>query len=571
VPETGSSVGDDASSESVTREQDRLRRLVEAGISLTSELSLEAVLERLVETGAALTGARYAALGVIDPSGHGLKRFVTTGVDEETARTIGSPPAGRGILGVLIHDAKPLRLHDLATDPRSVGFPPGHPQMRTFLGVPILLRGVAYGNLYLTEKQRGDDFTDEDEEIATLLAAQAAVAIENARLYESATRWMRQLESLADIGNMLVGDLELRPMLEQICTRLRELVHARSVFAALPTPQGDLRIEAAADEHDISPAVGLRIPLTGSKSGQAFVGRRTYRVDSFLDDPVIDHDVAGRFAELARLPVPSAGIFVPLVVRERAIGVLVVHDKIAATAGGSHRFDEDDVRLVGSFASRAAVAIDLSQRVERDVLRRVVAAQEVERRRLARELHDETGQALTSMLLGLRTAEETGDEETRRRMLASLRELATATLQDVRRLAVELRPKSLDDFGLVPALERLVDAFSERTRIEAHVQAHLERRLPPDVETAVYRIVQEALTNVAKHARATIVSILVTVTDGALTAVIEDDGVGFSPGTPVEGLGLMGMRERVNLLGGRLTVESGDGAGTTIVVEVPVP
>ena len=147
---------------------------------------------------------------------HVLERFVTTGVDAETHAAIGDLPRGRGILGVLIHDAAPLRLHELGEDPRSVGFPPGHPPMHTFLGVPVMLRGVAYGNLYLTEKDSGEDFSDEDEELVTLLAAQAAVAIENARLYESATRWLRQLESLNEVGNALVGELELAPLLQLI-------------------------------------------------------------------------------------------------------------------------------------------------------------------------------------------------------------------------------------------------------------------------------------------------------------------------------------------------------------------
>src|SRR5262249_2268153 len=154
-----------------------------------------------------LTGARYAALGVIDRTGQQLERFLTTGVDEATHEAIGDPPRGRGILGVLIRDAKPLRLREISDDPRSVGFPPHHPPMRTFLGVPILLRGVAYGNLYLTEKEGGEDFTDEDEELTQLLAAQAAVAIENARLYESATRWLRQLESLNEVADALVGEM----------------------------------------------------------------------------------------------------------------------------------------------------------------------------------------------------------------------------------------------------------------------------------------------------------------------------------------------------------------------------
>src|SRR5204862_1185492 len=161
-----------------------------------------------------LTGARYAALGVIDETGTELERFLTTGIDPETHAAIGELPRGRGILGVLIRNAEPLRLESIADDPRSVGFPPNHPPMRGFLGVPVLLRGVAYGNLYLTEKEGGADFTDEDEELVMLLASQAAVAIENARLYESATRWLRQLESLNEVGNALVGELELPTLLQ---------------------------------------------------------------------------------------------------------------------------------------------------------------------------------------------------------------------------------------------------------------------------------------------------------------------------------------------------------------------
>ena len=199
----------------------RWRALIDAGIAVTSELSLDAVLQRIIEAAATLTGARYAALGVIDPSGQTLERFLTTGLDAETYERIGDLPHGRGILGVLIHDAHALRLHDLTTDSRAVGFPPHHPLMQSFLGVPILLRGVAYGNLYLTEKEGGQDFTTEDEELTTLLAAQAAVAIENARLYESATRWLRQLESLTEIGNALAAETELAQQIGRASCRER--------------------------------------------------------------------------------------------------------------------------------------------------------------------------------------------------------------------------------------------------------------------------------------------------------------------------------------------------------------
>src|SRR5438034_1901308 len=203
---------------------DRLRVLVETGIAINSELSLDGVLERIVEAAARVTDAHYAALGVIDRAGTGLERFVTYGMTEEVEQQIGDPPHGRGILGVLIRDARNLRLHNLAEHPRSVGFPPGHPPMHTFLGVPILLRGVAYGNLYLTEKDGGGDFTDEDEELARVLAAQAAVAIENARLYESSTRWLRQFETLNEIGNALASELEVGALLSLVARRLRELL-----------------------------------------------------------------------------------------------------------------------------------------------------------------------------------------------------------------------------------------------------------------------------------------------------------------------------------------------------------
>src|SRR5262245_43520210 len=218
-------------------ETDRLRTLVETGIAINSELSLGGVLERIVEAAAQLTGAQYAALGVIDPTGTGVERFVTYGIAPGVQTEIGEPPHGRGILGVLIRDAHPLRLHDLTEDPRSVGFPPGHPQMHSFLGVPIMLRGVAFGNLYLTEKE-GGDFGQDDEELVTLLAAQAAVAVENARLYESATTWSQQLESLNEVGAALVGELELEPLLELVVKRLRELIDARLVAIALPAGGG---------------------------------------------------------------------------------------------------------------------------------------------------------------------------------------------------------------------------------------------------------------------------------------------------------------------------------------------
>jgi signal transduction histidine kinase len=542
-------------------EPDRLRALLDAGIALSSELSLDAVLQKIVEAAAELTDAQYAALGVIDPTGQILEQFVVTGIDAETQAAIGDLPRGRGILGVLIHEATPLRLDDLATHPRSVGFPPNHPPMRSFLGVPIMLRGIAYGNLYLTEKADGAPFTEEDEELTMLLASQAAVAVENARLYESATRWLRQLESLNEIADALVSEMELPRLLDLVAARLRDLVRARIVAIGLPAQNGDLIIRAAAGV-GAADFAGLRLPAGESKMGRVLERRRSERVDSILDDLEVKRDAARRMGA-------RTGLYVPLMLRDRAIGVISAHDR----EGADPRFSDEDVRLAETFAARVAVAVDLSERVASDALRRVVAAQELERRRLARELHDETGQALTSILLGLKAVEDAGSEVDVRAATGQLRELVVTTLQDVRRLAVELRPKALDDFGLVPALERLAETFGEQTGIQIELEPQLgEQRLPSELETALYRITQEALTNVVKHAHAKSVSIVLTRREGSVTALIEDDGRGFTPAeTREDGLGMLGMQERIALVGGQLTVESSQAGGTTIAVEVPVP
>jgi len=541
---------------------DRLRVLVDAGIALSSELSLDVLLQRLVETAAELTGARYAALGVIDQTGTALERFLTTGIDAETHAAIGDLPKGRGILGVLIREFAPLRLANLADDPRSVGFPAHHPPMHTFLGVPILLRGVAYGNIYLTEKDGGGEFTDDDQEVIQLLAAQAAVAIENTRLYETSTRWMHHLESLNEIGDALAGELELEPLLGLIARRLRSLVQARLVLIALPDPGADgLRVAAADGEgSDAYGLVGTELALGTSKTGRVMQRGRSERVDSILDDPEIDQQAARRIGA-------RSALYVPLIVESSAIGVAVVHDKL----GPSPSFTDEDVRLTESLAVRAATAVALSQRVSRDAVRRVVEAQESERARLARELHDETGQALTSILLGLKSLDDRVRDEEGRAAVAELRELVVSTLHDVRRLTVELRPAALDDFGLVPAIERLLDTAGEQSGLTVDLQSEVgDVRLPTETETTLFRIVQEALTNVLKHAAAERVTVLLSNADAGVRLVVQDDGCGFDPSQARDdGVGLLGMRERVSLVGGRLTVESTEGAGTMLTVEVP--
>lgn len=505
--------------------QDRLRALVGAGIELNSELSLEGVFSRLVASVANLTGARHAALGVFSASGSEIERFVTFGIDPGAT----------------------ISADDFLSGPGT-------------LSVPVMIRGTAFGDLFLAAKRNAQFFTAEDEELVRALAGQASVAIENARLYESATGWLEQLESLNEVGNALVRETDLTRLLQLICQRLRELLRARMVVIGLPASEGELRF-AAADGEGAADLLETRVPRDRSKLGLVLERRRSERVDSAADDPEVN-------PEIARLIGIHAGLWVPLLVRERAIGVILVVDRV----GSDPRFSEEDLRLAEVFASRAAVAVEMSERVARDALRRVVAAQELERRRLSRELHDETGQTLTSVLLGLNAIAEAPGSERAGVEAERLRELVTQTLKDVRRLAVELRPKALDDFGLVPALKRLGAGFSEQTGIRVEVESYLgEDRLPTEIETALYRIVQESLTNVVKHARASLVSVLITRKNGSVIAVIEDDGRGFDAGASRdEGLGLVGMEERVALLNGKLQVESSEGAGTTVVAEVPL-
>jgi signal transduction histidine kinase len=542
---------------SVDTEAGRLRRLLESGIALTSELSLEALLRKVIETAVELTGAQYGALGVIDRSGTGLEQFITVGIDAELQKSIGDLPHGRGILGVLIRDREMLRLRDLTDDPRSVGFPPGHPPMETFLGVPIALRGTAFGNLYLTEKEGGEEFTIGDEEIVRLLAAQAAVAIENARLYESSRQWSRQLESLNEVSEALAGETDLTQVFELAASRLRELVDARVVMIQRPAPDGVSLVVEAASGEGADRLLGLKLDALRSKSGRTLERRRSERIDSLIDDPEVDQSAP-------RLVEASAALYVPLIVRDQAVGVIVAYDKI----GASPRFADADMRIAQAFANRAAVAIELSERVGRRAVRSLLEGQELERKRFARELHDETGQALASILLGLKALErELGEEP-----LAVIRDLVGSALGDIRRLTVELRPPALDDFGLAAALERLASVVAERSGLDVDVNVGVPAgTLSPEHETAIYRIVQEALTNVVKHASARSISIVVATAGGMVRTVIEDDGAGFAPGAVREGaLGLAGMRERAQLLGGRFEVDSSPDSGTTLVAEIPV-
>lgn len=540
--------------------ENRLRHLVDANVAVGSEASLDDVLQKTVEVAARLVAARYAALGVLDRTGSHLERLVTTGMDDTTRARIGDLPSDHGVLRILLREARPVRVADVTKEPHFFGFPHGHPPMRSFLGVPIFVRGVVYGDLYLAEKEDGE-FTETDEEIVTLLAAQTGLTIEKVQIHEGAVHWLRQLEALDELTH---GVLEKREdvsrLLALVARRLRELIRARAVLISVPAPSGGLRV-AAADGEGAADLLGYDVP-SESKHARILARGKSERIDSVLEDPEFDQAVAHRVGGVAAL-------LIPLVFQERAIGVASAFNR----NGPDPRFTDDDLRLAEAFATRASLAVHLSERVARETVDAILEAQEAERSRIARELHDETGSALTAVLLGLAAIDAAATLPEARGAATALRETARSTLENVGRLAFALRPSALDEFGLVPALRDLSGRLEEQggPTVELEVDLPDATRLPAKLETAVFRITQEALTNVVKHADAKAVHVTLARRERSVVLAVEDDGRGFSPAQQRDGgLGLVGMRERVASVNGALEIESRRGAGTRLTVEIPL-
>jgi signal transduction histidine kinase len=550
-------------------EDSRLRRLLEVGRSLVSELDLELVLDRVLEVARELTGARYAALGILDERRQELEQFLTAGVDQATHRAIGDLPRGHGILGVLIEDPQPLRLHDVGEHPRSYGFPLGHPPMHTFLGVPVLVRGQAWGNLYLTEKAEGKDFDEGDEQALVVLADWAAIAIENARLYNSVRsrrdeleRTVSALETTSSIARAVGGETDLDRVLELLVKRGRALVEARSMVVALREGE-TLVIQAAAGELPDG-LEGRRIALEGTVAGEVL---RTQRPERLAD--------ASRRARysLADEVGATSGLTVPLVHRGEAVGVLAAFDRV--TSGPE--FTSEDQRLMLAFAASAATAVATAQNVAAQGLRRSVEASERERLRWARELHDESLQELAALRMTLSSARRTGEQPTLEAAVDEAVERVSTAIDALRALITDMRPAALDQLGAGSAVEALIDRTRRLSGMNITATIELaseaggqEHRHAPEVEVAIYRLVQEGLTNAAKHAPGSEVNVSVQEGDEDVTVVIRDDGPGFDPGAVTEGFGLIGLGERVTLAGGKMHVDSARGAGTTIQASLPI-
>ena len=439
--------------------------------------------------------------------------------------------------------------------------------MGSFLGVPVLIRGEVWGNLYLTEK-RGGDFDEADEEAVVVLARWAGIAVENARLYHDAERRrgeleraVRGLEATQAIAVAVGADIELERVLELIVKRSRALVEARSVVILLR--DGDELVVAASAGHSRH-THDVRIPIRGSTSGEVMEAGRPERIG----------DVRARLRIAAeRLGVDDAktALAVPLAHRGTPLGVLLAFDRGENAA----QFSDDDEQVLKAVAASAATAVATAQGVQQQRLRDVLAAQEAERGRWARELHDETLQALGGLRVLLASARRSADAEA----LGHAADLAIAQIEEeitnLRAIITELRPAALDELGLGAALEALFERH--RTMNDLSITAELALpegqratdELGADVPATVYRVVQEALTNVAKHANASAVTVRVRIEDRQLVAEVSDNGGGFAIDGVSSGFGLSGIRERVLSAGGVLKLDSSD-QGTTITAALPL-
>jgi signal transduction histidine kinase len=542
--------------------EDALRRLLDVGEALVTELDPELVLEQILAEAQRLTGARYVALGVLDEDRRELERFLTAGIDAATHRKIGELPRGRGVLGVLIDDPRPLRLEDVGAHPESYGFPPAHPPMRTFLGAPIVIRGQVWGNLYLTEKQDGEPFTQADEDAVVVLSRWAAIAIANARIHQRSehdrdqlARVVRSLEASRDIADAIGGVADLDRVLELIVKRGRALVGARTLLIMLK--DGDELVVAAGAGHTEG-ALGNRLPIHGSSSGQVLERGRPQRVGD------VNATLKVAPASFGVTDVSTA-LLVPMLHRGSGIGVLVAFDH----GTDADAFDEEDEGVLRSFAQAAANAVAIKRSVDADRLRSTIAAADAERARWSRELHDQTLQALGALRVMLASSLGRGDTAAKD---AAMRQAITdieLEIANMREIISDLRPALLDDLGLVPAVEALLDRRrSDTLEIESELASESVSGLSAELETTIYRLVQESLTNIVKHSGASRARVRIGTEDDQLVVVVEDDGRGFDGDSSTTAFGLAGMRERVALVGGSVEVESGP-LGTAVHARFP--
>jgi signal transduction histidine kinase len=536
--------------------------------SVLAELDLEVVLNRVLESARELTNARYAALGVLGDSRTELERFLTIGIDDCERESIGALPRGRGVLGELIAHPTALRLSDINEHPRSYGFPHGHPPMQSFLGVPIMIGGTPFGNLYLTEKDHDERFTQADEEAVTLLSELAGFAIDHARRYTGAKehrdelqRSVSALNATTQIARAVGAETDLDVILGLVAKRGRALVDARLLVIEL-VQRGQLLVCAGAGELPVG-LLGQQVPLGDSAASAVLRTRHAQRLREPLTRTRFDEHGLGTLGVEAH-----GGLLMPLVFRNHSYGVLVAIDRLH----DGPEFTTDDERLLEAFAASAATAVATAQSVATERRRQRLAAAEAERQRWARELHDDTLQSMSALRVGLSTARRSGKPETLEQAVTTAIDHLEEGITNLRALITDLRPASLDELGAAAAIQALGER-AERYNIDVDMSIDLDvdqARHLPEIETAMYRIVQEALTNAAKHGKAKRAVVEVHEDGDDILVSVRDDGVGFDPADHTDGFGLIGMHERVQLLDGALQIDSASGRGTTIEARLPM-
>ncbi|MBI2942016.1 MAG: GAF domain-containing protein [Chloroflexi bacterium] len=545
----------------------RLTALNRAGLTLTSDLALEAVLQRIVDLSRGLIGARYGAVGVLG-EGDAIEQFITSGLAEAAQRRIGAPPGGRGLLRAVLMEGKAIRVADIAHDPRSVGFPPHHPPMTSFLGVPLVSAGRVIGNLYLADKIEPTGgpvaFSEDDERVLALFAAQAAVAIENARLYAAAARRERDALALYETGTELAALLDPDQIIPLATQKARDLIGTEVAGLSLVEEgTGDLTWRLLVGGSDRFRQVRLQ-------PGEGIAG---HVVQTGFPLVITDWEQSGgerpATAPILALEGLRAALTVPLRSGGRTFGVLMVACRAPRT------FNEHQIVLLSCLANQTAVALENARLYEKVQSLAVLE----ERERIAREMHDGLGQVLgyvNTKTLAVARLLDVGKVDEARAQVAQLETAAKAVYADVREAILGLRTTLGPERGFLTALREYLEGFEQQSGIPVELQVPetaTEPRPPFAAELQLLRIVQEALANVRKHAQASRAVVRFTPTAAALWLVIEDDGQGFDPArlTP-EGrprFGLQTMRERAEAIGGTFAVESEASAGTRVVIAIP--
>ncbi|KAA9375484.1 GAF domain-containing protein [Microbispora cellulosiformans] len=549
--------------EAVLATRDRVHALLEAVVSIGSDLDLETVLRRIVATAATLVDATYGAMGVIGED-NTLVQFVPVGLSEEEIARIEHWPHGLGLLGLLIKEPQKLRLADISEHPESYGFPPGHPPMGSFLGVPVRVRDEVFGNLYLTEKRGGGDFDEDDEAIVVALATAAGVAIENARLYEESRRRETWLQASSDITTRLLSGGEPQEVLTLIAGRAREMADADAVAILLPDGARDVLRVALRDvgpgkDGPDADGPGARladdeVAVDGSLAGRVFLSGEPLALDD------LDHHQV----RLVWADDPSVGpvAAVPLGAAGTARGVLAL-----AKRPGRMPFSQSELRTLHAFAGQAAVALELAE-ARRDAERLGLLE---DRDRIAKDLHDVVIQRLFAVAMTLMSTVRLVERpEASSRLQSAIDELDT-TIRQIRSTIFALQTPREDDS---PSLRAQVVDLVESARGHLgfmpglSLEGRLDNDVPAEIAEHLLAVLREAVSNLVRHARATRADVVVHAGDGRLVLVVEDNGVGI----PAEGRrsGLRNLADRAGRLGGALTLTSPEGGGARLEWTVPL-